>query len=113
MPPPGAYQPIPNLTGVGAGAQFRQAINERFSGVQPVSAAITSLAFASMLTEVDGMLVFCKDCKRASPCTAGGGGAWALGARGHWSCSIPSLSPAAAIGAGSERSHDDRSEYGS
>jgi len=53
--------------------------------------AITSLAFASTPTEVDGILVFCKECKRATPCTAGGGGAWALGSRGHWSCSIPSL----------------------
>jgi hypothetical protein len=91
LPPPGAYQPIPNFTGVGAGVQFRQAINDRFSGVQPVSPAIASIAFASMPAEVDGMIVFCKDCKRATPCMAGGGGAWALGARGQWSCSTASL----------------------
>ena len=91
LPPPGAYQPIPNFTGVAAGVQFRQAINDRFSGVQPVSPAIASVAFASMPAEVDGMIVFCKDCKRATPCMAGGGGAWALGARGQLSCSTASL----------------------
>lgn len=37
LPPPGSYQPIPNFTGVGAGLQFRQAINQRFGGSQPIA----------------------------------------------------------------------------
>ena len=37
LPPPGAYLPIPNFAGVGAGLQFRQAINDRFSGAQTIA----------------------------------------------------------------------------
>ena len=36
LPPSGAYQPIPNFTGVGAALQFHQAINDRMSGAQPI-----------------------------------------------------------------------------
>jgi hypothetical protein len=91
LPPPGAYQPIPNFTGVGAGLQFRKAINDRFSGVQPVSPAIASITLANLPAELDGMIVFCKDCKRTTPCAGGGSGAWALGTRGQWSCSSGAL----------------------
>ena len=91
LPPPGAYQAIPNFTGVGAGALFRQAINQRFSGAQPVSPTITNVTFANLPTEQNGMLIFCSDCKLTTPCTASGGGAWALGARGQWSCSTATL----------------------
>src|SRR5690349_9354990 len=31
------YQPIPNFTGIGAGFNFRQAINQRFSGAATIS----------------------------------------------------------------------------
>jgi len=86
LPPAGAYQAIPNFTGVGAGALFRKAINNRFAGTQPVSPTITNVAFASLPAELDGMMIFCRDCKLTSPCTASGNGAWALGARGQWTC---------------------------
>src|SRR5208282_3402425 len=86
LPPAGSYQAIPNFTGVGAGALFRQAINNRFSGAQPVSPTVTNVPFASLPAELDGMMIFCRDCKLTSPCTASGSGAWALGARGQWTC---------------------------
>ena len=87
LPPPGAYQPIPNFTGVGAGLLFRGAINDRFSGVQRMAPAIATASFANLPVEQDGMLIYCVDCKLTSPCAGIGTGAWALGARGHWSCS--------------------------
>ena len=75
LPPPGAYQSIPNFTGVGAGALFRQAINQRFSGAQPVSPTITNVTFANLPTEQNGMMIFCSDCKLTTPCSASGAGA--------------------------------------
>ena len=38
---PAPYQQIPNYVGVGAGKQFRQAINDRFSGAQPITPTIS------------------------------------------------------------------------
>ena len=86
LPPRGAYQPIPNFTGVGAGLQFREAINDRFSGAQPIAPSIASPAFANLPPEQDGMLLFCNDCKSATPCVSGGGGAFAFGQGGMWNC---------------------------
>ena len=91
LPPPGAYQPIPNFTGVGAGLQFRESINDRFSGVQPIFPLLVGPSFANLPAEQDGLLVYCQDCKRATPCVNGGGGAWAVGTRGQWSCSAGAL----------------------
>jgi hypothetical protein len=86
LPPPGAYQPIPDYSGTNAGLLFRQAINNRFSGVQPISPAIVSLSFANLPAEQDGTLFYCIDCQKVSPCLSGGAGAWALGQNGAWSC---------------------------
>jgi Concanavalin A-like lectin/glucanases superfamily/Pectate lyase superfamily protein len=80
------YQPIPNFTGIGAGFNFRQAINQRFGGQQQVSPVIAGVAFASLPSEQDGMIFWCKDCQRTNPCGSGGLGAWAFGARGAWAC---------------------------
>jgi hypothetical protein len=91
LPPPAAYQSIPNFTGVGAGLQFREAINDRFSGVQPMSPMVVGPAFASLPSEQDGAILYCKDCKRATPCVGGGSGAWARGERGAWACTIGAL----------------------
>lgn len=91
LPPPGAYVPIPNFTGIGAGALFRKAINDRFSGAQRMAPAIATASFANLPIEQDGTLIYCADCKLTSPCTGTGTGAWALGARGHWSCSNGTL----------------------
>ncbi len=91
LPPPGAYQPIPNFTGVGAGLQFREAINDRFSGAQPIAPSIASTALANLPPEQDGMLLFCNNCRSATPCVSGGGGAWALGTRGQWACASAAL----------------------
>ena len=57
LPPPGAYQPIPNFAGVGAGLQFRQAINDRFSGVVTSAPAVVRIAFANLPTEQGGFPV--------------------------------------------------------
>lgn len=91
LPPPGAYQSIPNFTGVGAGAQFRKAINDRLSGVEPVAPAIARLTFANLPAEQDGNFFFCSNCKSVTPCAAGGGGAWAMGVRGQWACASGAL----------------------
>ncbi len=85
-PPAGAYQPIPNFSGPGAGLLFRRAINDRFSGAAAIAPAIVRLPLASLPPVMDGMMLFCTDCKRANPCATGGTGAWATGARGEWRC---------------------------
>ena len=56
LPPPGAYQPIPNFTGVGAGLQFRAAINSRLSGTQPILPMVVSPTFANLPAEQDGVI---------------------------------------------------------
>src|SRR5271170_1273716 len=91
LPPPGAYQPIPNFTGVGAGLQFRGAINDRLSGTQPILPMVVGPTFANLPAEQDGVILYCKDCKRSTPCASAGQGAWALGTRGQWSCTISTL----------------------
>lgn len=94
MPPPGSYLPIPNFTGVGAGLQFREAINARLSGAQPIAPAIVTPTFANLPAEQDGMLLYCRDCKSAAPCVNGGAGAFALGTRGQWACAGAALEAA-------------------
>jgi hypothetical protein len=91
LPPSGAYQPIPNYTGVGAGLLFRNAINDRFSGVQPISPIIVNLSLGNLPPESDGALIYCNDCKQTNPCSSGGSGAWAFGAQGQWECTAPGL----------------------
>jgi hypothetical protein len=85
------YQGIPNYTGPGAGFNFRSDINQRFSGVMPISPLIVSRPFATLPTEQDGLILLCNDCKRTTPCSGGGSGAFALGMRGAWSCSNSTL----------------------
>jgi hypothetical protein len=82
------YRPIPNFTGIGAGFNFRQAINQRFSGAAPISPQIIGYFFGSLPAEQDGLLAYCKDCTSATLCTSGGTGAWAFGQRGQWTCSL-------------------------
>jgi hypothetical protein len=91
LPPPGAYQPIPNFTGVGAGLQFREAINQRFSAAEPIAPSIVTPTFANLPPEQDGTVLYCKDCRTAVPCVSGGAGAWALGTRGQWACAGAAL----------------------
>ena len=85
------YQPIPNFTGIGAGFNFRQAINQHLSGAQAIAPQIVGLPFASLPAEQDGLLLWCKDCQATSHCSAGGAGAWAMGSRGAWSCAAGAL----------------------
>jgi hypothetical protein len=89
LPPPGGYQPIPDFTGSMAGLAFRNAINDRFSGVQPITPRMTDQTFSSLPAEADGLLIFCKDCQQSIPCVAGGPGAWAFGQNGVWTCTSP------------------------
>lgn len=87
---PGAqaqYQQIPNFTGIGAGYNFRQAINARLGGAAAIAPQIVSSPIANLPPEQDGLVLWCRDCVKTTPCAGGGGGAWALGARGAWSCS--------------------------
>jgi hypothetical protein len=85
------YQAIPDFTGIGAGFNFRQAINQRFSGAQPIAPQFAGLSFANLPAEPDGLLLWCKDCQATAPCNGGGAGAWAKGARGACSCAIGAL----------------------
>lgn len=85
------YQPIPNFTGIGAGFNFRQAINQHLSGAQPIAPQIVGLPFASLPGEQDGLLLWCKNCQATTPCSAGGAGAWAMGSRGAWECAASAL----------------------
>ncbi len=85
------YQPIPNFTGIGAGFNFRQAINQHLSGAQSIAPQIVGLPFASLPGEQDGLLLWCKDCQATTPCRAAGAGAWAMGARGAWACTAGAL----------------------
>jgi hypothetical protein len=89
LPPAGAYQSIPDFTGNNAGFSFRGAINDRLSGLQPISPRITNQNFASLPAEQDGLVIFCKDCRQTIPCANGGGGAWAFGQNGVWTCTAP------------------------
>src|SRR5438874_934174 len=85
------YQPIPNFTGIGAGFDFRQAINQRLSGTQSIAPQIVGLTFANLPAERDGLVLWCKDCQATAPCSASGAGAWATGARGAWACAAGAL----------------------
>jgi hypothetical protein len=85
------YQPIPNFTGIGAGFNFRQAINQHLSGAQSIAPQIVGLPFASLPAEQDGLLLWCKDCAATTPCIAAGAGAWAMGSRGAWTCAAGPL----------------------
>ena len=89
LPPPGGYQSIPNFSGPGAGLLFRTAINDRFSGVQPISPRLVTLSFSNLPAEQDGLLIYCADCQNTIPCTSGGSGAWAFGQNGQWTCTAP------------------------
>ena len=89
LPPGSTYQAIPDFTGTNAGLSFRNAINDRFSGIQPITPRVTDQPFSSLPSEQDGLLIFCKDCKQTIPCASGGPGAWAFGQNGVWTCTAP------------------------
>jgi hypothetical protein len=86
LPSPGGYIPIPNFTGTDAGLDFRNAINDRFSGVQAIAPRVGSVTFANLGPEQDGAVLYCNNCQATLPCSAGGSGAWATGIDGQWEC---------------------------
>jgi len=90
LPPPGAYQPIPNFTGVGAGLQFREAINDRFSGAQPIAPTLVPVNAAQLAATpaINGGLLYCTNCQGNASCSSGGSGAVALGMGGYWNCNV-------------------------
>ena len=90
LPPPGAYQPIPNFTGVGAGLQFREAINERFSGAQPIAPTLVPITAAQLaaMPAINGGLLYCTNCQGNASCSSGGTGSVAFGMGGDWNCSL-------------------------
>ena len=89
LPPPPGYAAIPNFSGNEAGAAFRGAVNDRLSGVVPISPRVLSVTFAGLPPERDGVVTYCTDCKQTVPCTGGGSGGWAFGQAGQWSCNAP------------------------
>ncbi|MGA9740024.1 hypothetical protein, partial [Candidatus Binatus sp.] len=90
LPPPGAYQPIPNFTGVGAGLQFREAINDRFSGAQPIAPTLVPVTAAQLaaMPAINGGLLYCTNCQGSASCSSGGSGAVAFGMGGDWNCNV-------------------------
>jgi len=90
LPPPGAYQPIPNFTGVGAGLQFREAINDRFSGAQPIAPTLVPVTAAQLaaVPAINGGLLYCSNCQGNSSCSPGGTGSVAFGMGGDWNCNL-------------------------
>lgn len=59
-----------------------------FSGLNQFlqGATLGPTAFIGLPTEIDGTIVYCKDCQLTQPCSAGGLGAYAFGTNGTWSC---------------------------
>jgi hypothetical protein len=80
------FRPIPNYVGIGAGAQFRNDINNHLSGAAAVAPRIVSLPLAQLPIEQDGQEYWCSNCQQTNPCQASGQGALALGSQGQWSC---------------------------
>ena len=80
------FRPIPNYVGIGAGALFRNDINNHLSGGAAVAPRIVSLPLGQLPTEQDGQEYWCSDCKQTNPCAGSGAGALALGSGGQWSC---------------------------
>src|SRR5579863_3248753 len=87
------FRPIPNYVGIGAGAQFRNDINNHLSGAATVAPRIVSLPLAQLPTEADAQEHWCADCKQTNPCVGGGSGALALGSQGQWSCTSGATLP--------------------
>ena len=90
-PPPGAYIPDPELhrcrrrVAVPAGDQ-RSPFGRAADGAGNRNCVIRKSPL-----EQDGTLISCTDCKLTAPCAGTGSGAWALGARGQWTCSNGAL----------------------
>ena len=78
LPGAGAYQAIPDFVGNNAGFSFRGAINDRLSGVQPISPRIPIRHSRACPPEQDGLLIYCRDCQATIPCAHSGSGAWAF-----------------------------------
>jgi hypothetical protein len=91
------YVPIPNYTGIGAGQQFRNDVNNHLSGVTAIAPRLVPFTFAQLPNEQDGQLYWCKDCQQTTPCQGGGAGALAIGAQGQWSCTTGGASSGSAF----------------
>jgi hypothetical protein len=87
------FRAIPNYVGVGAGLQFRNDINNHFSGAATIAPRIASLPFAQLPTEQEAQEYWCPDCQQTNPCQGAGHGALALGSQGQWSCTSGATLP--------------------
>jgi hypothetical protein len=81
------YQVIPNYSGIGAGQQFRNDINNHLSGVTPIAPRIVTISYSQLPPEQDGQQFYLRDGTAGNPCTGGGHGAYAFGVQGAWVCS--------------------------
>ncbi|HTT75602.1 MAG TPA: hypothetical protein VMF50_06425 [Candidatus Binataceae bacterium] len=84
------YVPIPNYTGIGAGEQFRNDLNNHLSGVTAIAPRLVPFTFAQLPEEQNGQLYWCEDCEQTNPCAGGGSGSIAIGESGVWDCSLGS-----------------------
>jgi len=81
------YTAIPNFTGQTAGQQFRNAINNKFSGADTSSPQLVHLYFYQLpATVTNGVMYYINDGSITSPCAGGGTGAVATGVNGVWNC---------------------------
>ena len=81
------YNPIPNFTGTLAGQQFRNALNNKLSGADPISPRLVPITFSQLpVTVTQGQLYYVTDGAPGTPCAGGGPGAIAMGMGNVWSC---------------------------
>jgi hypothetical protein len=82
------YNPIPNFTGNLAGQQFRNAINGKLNGSDPIAPQLVHIFFFQLPAIVtNGQMFYVIDgVSGSNPCAQGGGGAVAQGIAGAWVC---------------------------
>lgn len=74
--------------GTGSLIGFQSPIGTAALSIWPTNGAISQAgtAFASLGSTIAGKFVYCTNCNVATPCTGGGGGAWAFSNASQWKC---------------------------
>jgi hypothetical protein len=97
------YTPVPNFTGNLAGQQFRNALNNKFSGADTISPQLVHLNFYKLPAAVtNGQLYYLDDGAPGTPCKGGGSGAIAMGVNGRWVCGSPGTQTQNVLGYGAQ-----------
>jgi hypothetical protein len=83
-----SFTPAKDYTGIGAGHQFRNDINNHLGGGTPIAPQLLQLYYSQLPIEADRQMCWCKDCEWTNPCLRCGGGSLAIGALGVWDRSL-------------------------